>query len=110
MELVVLVMDSQNALDFLTRALTLSARTLMDAATRHQQETVKLVRPVNFLGYWTLTARDTHFRINSPEMRLGWCLAIGFDKFRPCGCSSYSNRRRSILFHAYFHFQYADCH
>lgn len=45
-ELLVLVMDSQNALDFVTRALTLSARTLMDCAARHQQETVKLVRPV----------------------------------------------------------------
>lgn len=45
-ELLVLVMDSQNALDFVTRALTLSARTLMDSAARHQQETVKLVRPV----------------------------------------------------------------
>lgn len=43
-ELAVLVMDSQNALEFLTRALTLCSIALADAAALHQQETVKLVR------------------------------------------------------------------
>jgi len=45
-ELAVLVMDAQNALDYVTRALTLSSRALLDIATHHQQETVKTVRPV----------------------------------------------------------------
>jgi hypothetical protein len=40
-ELAVLVMDAQNALDYVTRALTLSSRALLDIATHHQQETVK---------------------------------------------------------------------
>ena len=44
MELAVLVMDAQNALDYVTRALTLSSRALLDIATHHQQETVKTVR------------------------------------------------------------------
>ena len=43
-ELAVLVMDAQNALEFVTRALTLEARALMDVASHHQQETVKTVR------------------------------------------------------------------
>jgi len=43
-ELAVLVMDAQNALDYVTRALTLSSRALLDIATHHQQETVKTVR------------------------------------------------------------------
>ena len=42
-ELAVLVMDAQNALDYVTRALTLSSRALLDIATHHQQETVKTV-------------------------------------------------------------------
>lgn len=43
-ELCVLVMDSQNSMELITRALTLSSRALADAALQHQQETVKLVR------------------------------------------------------------------
>ena len=43
-ELSVLVMVSQTALELLTRALSLCSRALADAAALHQQETVKLVR------------------------------------------------------------------
>lgn len=42
-ELCVLVMDSQNTMEYITRALTLSSRALAEAALQHQQETVKLV-------------------------------------------------------------------
>lgn len=43
-EMCVLVMDSQNTMEFVTRALTLCSRALADAALQHQQESVKLVR------------------------------------------------------------------
>lgn len=45
MELCVLVMDSQNSLEFMVRALVLCSRALADAGTLHQRESVKLVRP-----------------------------------------------------------------
>ena len=51
MEMAVLVMDSQNALEFLTRALMLCSRALANAAVLHQQETVKLVRPAITQAY-----------------------------------------------------------
>lgn len=50
-ELAVLVMDSQNALELLTSALILCSRALADAAALHQQETVKLVRPRDHYTY-----------------------------------------------------------
>ena len=56
MELSVLTMDSQNALELLTSALILCSRALADAAALHQQETVKLVRQGPLYEYVTMPA------------------------------------------------------
>ena len=66
-ELAVLVMDAQNALDYVTRALTLSSRALLDIATHHQQETVKTVRLLRRGSDWAVAPALSNARNQQSE-------------------------------------------